>query len=78
MHALQHACAGKVMYQLPGLGAVLCGKYQFCLSGTRNLHFGILIHIAVSMSCQRNGLFPVLYAGFDALYHDGGTEYGAV
>ena len=78
MHALENAGTGKLMHQLAGFGTVLGGINQLCLSGTGDLHLSCLVYIAVSMSCDGNGFFPVLYAGFDSLHYNGSAEYGSV
>ena len=78
VHTLQHTCALKFVNHLPGFGAVLSSKDQFCLAGARYPHFCILVHIPIGMSGQGNRLLPVFHTGFNAFYNDGRAEHSAV
>ena len=66
------------MDQLAGFCTVRRREHQFCLAGTLYADFGIFVYITVSVTCQRDGLFPVADAGTDALYQNRCTEHGAV
>ena len=66
------------MDQFSCLGTILCGKDQFCFSGTRYFDLRSFVNVTISMSCQCDWLFPVAYAWFDALYNDRCTENRSV
>ena len=75
---LNDPCSVEIMDQFTGLGAVCCGEYQLCLTGSGYFDLCIFIDITISMTGDGDGLGPVLYVGNDALYQDWCTEYGTV
>ena len=66
------------MDKLSLLIALRISVYKLCLSRSRHLHLDSLVHIAVSMSCNRNRLLPVLHKRFNTFYNNWGAEYGSV
>ena len=78
VNTLNDTCSVEIMDQFTGLGAVCCGEYQLCLTGSGYFDLCIFIDITISMTGDGDGLGPVLYVGNDALYQDWCTEYGTV
>ena len=78
VHALQDAGAFEFKNGLSLLVSVFIREDQLRLSGTGDLHFHIFIDIAVGVTGDGDGLFPVSHAGLDPLYHNGRAEHGAV
>ena len=78
MNSLDHARSFKVMNRFTDFRTILCGINKLCLSFTGNLDFNILIYIPIGMSCNGDGLRPVLYIRNDSLYQNRRTEYGSV
>ena len=76
--ALQNACALKIKDGGTLLRAIGTGEHQFSLAGTRDAELGALVHIAVGVTGNGDGLFPVFDHRLDAVDHDGCTEHGAV
>ena len=60
--------------------AAVCGGVRPAptLPAAGNAHLGILVHVAVRMARDGDGLYPVAHARLDALDHDGGAEHRAV
>ena len=79
MHGLQNAGAGKIEYRLAAqLRAVRVGEHQLGLTGAGNAVFRGLVHIAVCVTGNGDGLFP---AGNNRLYprdQNGRAEHRAV
>ena len=48
------------------------------LAGLGGVHVHALVHVAVGMTGDGDGLFPVLYDGMDGVDADGRAEHGAV
>ena len=66
VHGLQNAGAGKIKYRLAAqLRAVRVGEHKLCLTGAGNAVFRGLVHIAVCVTGNGDGLFP---AGDHRLY----------
>ena len=76
--ALQHTGALEVIDGLAHLGAVRAGEHQLGLAGAGNAELGALVHVAVGMTGNGDGLFPGLDHRLDAVQQDGRTEHGAV
>ena len=78
MDSLDNAGTVKLMNGLPDFCSICRCIYQFGLScaGYPDLH--IFVNITICMTGDGNGLLPGIYIRNDALYKDGGTEYGAV
>ena len=76
--ALQHTGTFKIEHGGTLLGAVGTGEQQLCLTGTGDAELRALVHVAIGMAGDGDGLFPVLDHRLDAVDHDGGTEHGAV
>ena len=50
--------------------SILGSIYKFYLAGSRNYHLCIFVYIAISMSCNRDRLFPVeIWCGGKMCYH---------
>ena len=75
---LQHTRACKVHNGQAHLGSVRGGKAKLGLAGAGNAKLGILVHIAIGVAGDGDGLFPLAHAGGHALYHDGGAEHRTV
>ena len=79
VHGLQNAGAGKVIDRLAAqLRAVVVGEHQLRLSGAGDAVLHRLVHIAVGVAGDGDGLFP---AGHHRLHpgdEDGGAEHCAV
>ena len=78
VHTLQDAGTLKIKNGLPLFVSVLICENQLCLSGAGNLHFHILIDIAIGVTGNGDRFFPVADAGLDSLHHNGSAEYSAV
>ena len=78
MHTLDDARAVKFMDGLPHFCPVSRSKYQLRLSGARHLHLRCLVHIAVRMTGNGDGLLPGAHRGLNAFHHDRCTKNSAV
>ena len=78
MNTLDHARCVKVMDQLRSLLAVFSFEYQHSISWFVNVHLGILIYIAVSMTGNGDRFLPVLHTWLDSLYHNGSTKNSSI
>ena len=76
--SLQHTGTLKIKDGGALLAAVCTGEHQLCLACTGNAELGALIHIAVGVAGDGDGLFPVLDHRLDAVDHNGRAEHGAV
>ena len=76
--ALEHAAALEVVDRGGLLGAVRAGEAQLRLAGAGDAELGGLVHVAVGVAGNGDGLFPELDGGLDAVDHDGGAEHGAI
>ena len=76
--ALHHARAFEFLDCLARLRAVRRSDHEFRLAACRHRAFHIAVHVAVSMTGQRDGLFPVRHKGNDTLHQDWRAEHGAV
>ena len=59
VHALRHARAVELVHQLARLGAVGRGVDQLHLAGAGNAHLRVLVHVAVGVTGDGDGLVPV-------------------
>ena len=58
--------------------SVLIGHNKLCCTAVGNLHLGVFVNIAVSVTCNGYRLFPAGQQRSDTLYDNGGSEYGTV
>ncbi len=58
--------------------SVLICHNKLCCTAVGNLHLGIFVNIAVSVTCNCYRLFPAGQQRSDSLYDNGGSEYGTV
>ena len=75
---LQHTGTLKIKDGGALLGAVCAGEHQLGLACTGNAELGALIHIAIGVTGDGDGLFPVLDHRLDAVDHNGCAEHSAV
>ena len=78
VHALQYPGALKIVHRLPEAGAVFAGKDQLRLPLLRHTVLGALIYVAIGVTGDGDGLFPVLHNGLDGIDHDGRAEHRSV
>ena len=74
MHTLNNTRSLEFMNRLFHNGSIFSGKHQFCFSRTRNLHLYCFIDIPISMSCNRDWLFPGTDIWLNPFYDDRCTE----
>ena len=78
VHALGDAGAVELLHQLARLGAVCGGVHELHRAGTGNAQLRVLVHVAVGVTRDGDGLDPVAHARLDARDGDGRAEHGAV
>ena len=78
VHALGHTGPVVLVHELANLGAVLAGVHQLHLAGAGHADLRVLVHVAVGVTGNGDGLDPVTHAGFDARRVDGSAEHRAV
>ena len=76
--ALQHAGALEIIDDGLLFGAVLAGKAQLGAAGAGHPELGALVHVAIGVAGDGDGLFPAAHRRLDAVDHDGRAEHGAV
>ena len=78
VQSLQYARALEFENGLADFLSVFAGKHQLRFSGAGNPHFRILIHVAIGMTGNGNGLFPGPYRRMYAVHLDRSPEHGTV
>ena len=67
-----------MMNQFSPLFSVIPFKYQQGIAWFVNVHFSILVYIAISMTCNGDRFLPVLHAWLNSFYHDRSAENSSV
>ena len=78
VHALGDARAVELVDELARLGAVGGGVDELHFAGTGNAQLRVLVHVAVGVAGDGDGLYPVVHARLDARHGDGRAEHRAV
>ncbi|MPM76148.1 hypothetical protein SDC9_123144 [bioreactor metagenome] len=78
VHGLQHAGALEVVNRLAEARAVFAGKDQLGLALFRHAVFGAAVYVAIGVTGDCDGLFPVLDDGLDRVDQNRRAEHRSV